>query len=60
VEIPVDLKALLNGKTKDLALQANDLLFVPLSGKNAATAETITTALGMGSTIGPGLVLYRR
>jgi len=60
VEIPVDLKALLNGQTKDLALQANDLLFVPLSGKKAATAETITTALGMGSTIGTGLVLYRR
>jgi polysaccharide export outer membrane protein len=58
-EIPIDLKRLLKGNEKDLPLQANDLLFVPLSGKKAAVTQTVATALGMGSNIGTGLVLYR-
>jgi polysaccharide export outer membrane protein len=58
-EIPIDLNRLLNGKANDLALQANDLLFVPLSGKKAAATQTVATALGMGSSIGTGLILYR-
>jgi polysaccharide export outer membrane protein len=49
-EIPIDLKALLAGKTPDIPLRANDLLFVPNSGKKAAAAQTVSTALALTST----------
>jgi len=53
-EIAIDLKALLDGKEPDIPLQANDLLFVPNSGKKAAAAQAVTTALGLTS-----VALYR-
>jgi polysaccharide export outer membrane protein len=59
MEIPLDMKALLDGKTADVPLQANDLLFVPNSGKKAAAAQALTTVLGMGTSIGTGLAIYR-
>jgi polysaccharide export outer membrane protein len=57
-EIPIDLKALLAGKTPDVPLQANDLLFVPLSGKKSAAATAVTTVLGMSSAVGTAAI-YR-
>jgi polysaccharide export outer membrane protein len=58
-QILVDVKAMLAAKAKDVPLQANDILFVPTSGKKAATVRGIETALGMGSSIGAGVVVYR-
>ena len=59
-EIVVDLKAMLAGNKSDVPLQANDILFVPTSGKKAATVRTIETLVGMGSSMGSGAVIYRR
>ena len=59
-QILVDVKAMLAGKGKDVPLLANDVLFVPISGRKAATVRTIETAIGMGSSIGSGAVIYRR
>jgi len=59
-EILVDLNAMLAGKTNDVPLLANDILFVPTSGKKAATVRTVEALIGMGSTIGTGAVIYRR
>jgi len=59
-EIVVDLKAMLAGNKSDVPLQANDILFVPTSGKKAATVRTIETLVGMGSSMGSGAVVYRR
>ncbi|RPJ64495.1 MAG: hypothetical protein EHM24_22790, partial [Acidobacteria bacterium] len=36
IEIPVDLEAVLKGKAPDVALQAHDVLFVPISGGKVA------------------------
>ena len=58
-EIPVNLKLLLAGKIGDIPLQAEDILFVPNSLKKAATVRGIEAALGMGSSIGTGLAIYR-
>ena len=36
-EIPIDLKKVMRGKENDMALEANDILFVPQSGLKAST-----------------------
>ena len=59
-QILVNVKAMLTGKGQDVPLLANDVLFVPVSGRKAATVRTIEMALGMGSSIGTGAVIYRR
>jgi polysaccharide export outer membrane protein len=59
-EIIVDVKSMLAGTKSDMPLQANDILFVPVSGKKSATVRTIETLIGMGSSIGTGAVVYRR
>jgi len=58
-EIPVDLKHLIAGKSPDVFLKADDILFIPSSGKKAATVRGLEAALGMGSSIGTGLAVYR-
>ncbi len=55
-EIPVDLGKLLKGKSQDVRMAANDILFVPKSaGKNAAIHGT-ESAVGVIS----GLIIYGR
>lgn len=46
VEIPVDLKDIFDGKSPDMALRGNDILFVPNSGVKSASrsAESILQA----------------
>lgn len=55
-EIPVDLKRIMGGKAGDIALLANDILFVPTSGKKAAVLRTVDAAI----TLGTGIAIYRR
>jgi polysaccharide export outer membrane protein len=50
-EIAIDLKAILDGKTADVQLQANDLLFVPNSSKKAAMAQAVN--------LGTNVAVYR-
>lgn len=45
VEIPVDLEAILKGRTADLPLEAQDVLFVPTSGAKMAARATVDTLL---------------
>jgi polysaccharide biosynthesis/export protein len=59
VEISVNLKAILAGKSPDAELNANDILFVPSSFGKSAAIRTMETALGMGGQIGAGLAIYR-
>ena len=54
-EIPVDLKTILQGKSQDVPLQGNDILFVPDStGKKIALR-----ALEAAITTGTGVAIYR-
>jgi polysaccharide export outer membrane protein len=55
-EIPMDLKPLLAGKSKDVPLQANDVLFIPISGGKQAASRTVDAAIGVTT----GLIIYRR
>ena len=58
-QIVLDVKAMLAATAKDVPLQANDILFVPISGRKAATVRGIEAALGMGTGIGTGIAVYR-
>jgi polysaccharide biosynthesis/export protein len=47
VEIPINLKALMNGKTHDVTLEAHDVLFVPVSGSKSAARATLGALVQM-------------
>jgi polysaccharide export outer membrane protein len=55
-EIPVDLRNILEGKAGDIALQSDDILFVPNSVTKSATIRGLEAALQIGT----GFALYRR
>jgi len=55
-EIPVNLKQIMAGKSSDVALNANDILFVPNSAAKSAGIRALEAAL----TVGTGLAIYRR
>jgi len=54
-EIPVNLKDILAGKSGDVSLRANDILFVPTSGAKSALGRGIEVAIQMGT----GIAIYR-
>lgn len=54
-EIPVDLRRVLNGKSEDLDLAANDILFVPTSTAKNAGKRVAEAVVGTTS----GLIIYR-
>ena len=55
-EIAVDLKTILEGKGQDMAMSANDILFVPTSASKNAAIRGMEAALQIGT----GLAIYRR
>jgi len=55
-EIPIDLRNILEGKAGDIALQSDDILFVPNSVTKSATIRGLEAALQIGT----GFALYRR
>jgi len=56
VEIPVDLRKLLEGKGDDVPLLANDILFVPTSVAKNAALRSIEAAIQIGT----GIAIYSR
>ncbi len=54
-EIALDLRKVLEGKEKDVALLADDVLFVPGSAGKRATAKAVDALIGVGT----GLAIYR-
>jgi len=55
-EIPVNLKKLMAGKTADLALQHDDILFVPNSAAKSALIRGSEAVISIGT----GLAIYAR
>lgn len=55
-ELPVNLKRIMAGKAEDLALRADDILFVPNSAAKSAALRTLEAAIQMGT----GVVIWRR
>jgi polysaccharide export outer membrane protein len=54
VEIPVDLKKILNSKSKDITMQAEDILFIPNSLKKEVSLTALQAMVG-----GLGAIIYR-
>ncbi len=54
-QIPVDVKAILAGKTEDVVLRPNDILFVPSDAMKTITNRTIEAAIQIGT----GLAIFR-
>ena len=54
-ELPVDIKDLFKGKKQDVAMQANDILFVPGSTGKKVAVRALETAIQTGS----GLAIWR-
>jgi polysaccharide biosynthesis/export protein len=54
-EIAVNVKRILQGKDRDIALEADDILYVPLSGAKRATARSLEAAVSIGS----GIAIWR-
>jgi polysaccharide biosynthesis/export protein len=55
-EIAVDVKKILEGKTGDVWMQANDVLFIPGSAAKSATLRGIEAAIQVGT----GVAIWRR
>ena len=51
-ETKVQLKKMLEAKAPDVTLQADDILFVPLSGAKIAAARTAEAAMGLATAVG--------
>jgi polysaccharide biosynthesis/export protein len=55
-EIPIDLSKVLTAKGEDVAMQPNDILFVPNSAARSATFRTLEAALQITT----GVIIWRR
>lgn len=56
LEIPVDLKTILSGQTRDVPMQPEDILFIPSSLPKKAVIRAAEAAVQIGT----GLVIWRR
>jgi polysaccharide export outer membrane protein len=54
-EIPVDLKKILAGKATDVALQPDDILFIP----NSTAKNILIRSADIATTIAAGAIIYR-
>lgn len=57
-EIPVNIKAMLNGQIADLRLQFDDILYVPESGGLKTMRQALGTSIGVGTALATGLIIY--
>jgi polysaccharide export outer membrane protein len=54
-EVPVDVKSILEGKSDDMPLLSNDILFIPSSQAKAATYRALEALIQTGT----GIAIYR-
>ena len=55
-EIPIDLKRIMDRKSPDVALMANDILYVPDATGARASLKVIETSVGIAAGVGTALV----
>ncbi len=58
-ELPLDVNRIFSGKATDVALQPDDILFIPDSAQKRAAFRTLEALMSIGTTAGAGVVLYR-
>lgn len=54
-EIPVDVQGILEGRAKDVSLQANDILFIPTNVAKSAALRAVEAAIQAGT----GVAIWR-
>ncbi len=57
-EIPIELKRLLDRKTGDIALEANDILYIPDNTRKRLSITTLERVISFGSTTASGLLIW--
>jgi polysaccharide export outer membrane protein len=55
-EIPIELKKIMNRKAPDVALLANDILYVPDATGTRASMKVLESSLGVASVLGAALI----
>lgn len=59
-EIPIELSKIIDRKSQDVTLAANDILYIPDNKGRRITATTIDRITGFGATTASGLLIWRR
>ncbi len=57
-EVPIELRKILDRKQPDVALTANDILYIPDNRTARLTMSTIDRAIGFASTTASGILIY--
>jgi hypothetical protein len=55
----LDVNQIFSGKATDVALQPDDILFIPDSAQKRAALRTLEALMSIGTTAGAGVILYR-
>ena len=59
-EIPIELKKIMERKAQDVALLANDILYIPDSSGRRATLAAVDRIVGFGAATASGVLVWRR
>jgi polysaccharide export outer membrane protein len=57
-EIPVELGKIMDRKSPDVVLEANDILYIPDNKGRRLTSQTIERIIGFGTATGTGLLVW--
>lgn len=57
-EIPIELKRILDRKTADISLEANDILYIPDNTRKRLSISTLERVISFGSTTASGLLIW--
>jgi polysaccharide biosynthesis/export protein len=57
-EIPVEIGKIMDRKSPDVILQANDILYIPDNKGRRLTSQTIERIIGFGTATGTGLLVW--
>lgn len=57
-EITIELKRILDRKSPDITLEANDILYIPDNAKKRLSISTIERLVGFGTTTASGLLIW--
>lgn len=59
-EIPIELQKIIERRTPDVHLEANDILYIPDNKKRRMTITALERIAGFGTTTASGLLVWRR
>jgi len=57
-EIPIDLKKIMDRKSPDVPLMANDILYIPNATGTRASLKVLETSVGLAAAFGTALIIY--